>query len=347
MPSEPLPTAWGGPPARALVRSAAEDFQVDEELGFAPDGQGQHLLLRIRKRDINSEWLARRLARVAGVAPRSVGFAGLKDRRAVTTQWFSIDLAGEAEPDWSELESERIRILQVARHRRKLRRGSLAGNRFSLVLRQVEGDRGALEQRLHRIAAEGVPNYFGPQRFGRGGENLQRAAALFRGELRGAGRHRRGLYLSAARSLLFNRVLAVRVEQGSWREALEGEALLLAGTRSFFVAERLDEAIRRRVAAGDLLPSAPLWGEGDSPARGSAAALEREALEGYQEWCRGLKLAGLRQERRALCLRPERLAWEWLEEGSLRLDFFLPAGGYATVLIRELVEPGLESSAGW
>ncbi len=339
MESSLLPRAWGGPLGSAVLRSRPEDFQVDEDLGFSPDGEGQHLLLRIRKRDANTQWVARRLARLAGVPLKAIGFAGLKDRHAVTTQWFSIDLAGKPEPDWEVLETEGIRVLEVARHGRKLRRGALRGNRFTLLLRELQGEREAIGQRLHLLAEKGVPNYFGEQRFGRNDTNLRQAAALFKGELRVRDRHRRGLYLSAARSLLFNRVLAWRVSKGCWRRALPGEVVLLSGSRSFFTVEALDEAIERRLAEGDLLPSGPLWGRGTSPARGEALALERAALQGCETLCKGLESAGMRQERRALCSRPEGLSWEWIGSDRLRLDFRLPAGEYATTLLRELVEP--------
>ncbi len=333
---EDPPRAWGTPPAVAVLRQKPDDFRVDEELGFSPDGEGQHLFLRICKRDSNTQWVARQLARVARVPLKAVGYAGLKDRRAVTSQWFSLDLAGKAEPDWGMLESDGIRLLEKVRHGRKLRRGSLAGNRFTLVLRALEGDREAVEQRLRRIEREGVPNYFGEQRFGRDGANLQQALALFQGEIRIRDRHRRGICLSAARSMLFNRVLGRRVEAACWQHVLPGEAVMLAGSRSFFSMADLTSDIERRVAEGDLLPSAPLWGRGDSPAQGEALALEKAALEGLEAWCRGLEAAGLRQERRATLLRPQRFSWEWLGKGALRLRFFLPAGGYATAVVREL-----------
>ncbi len=337
MESSALPWAWGGPVASAVLRSCAEDFQVEEELGFSPDGEGQHLLLRIRKRDTNTQWVARQIAHVAGVPSRAVGYAGLKDRHAETSQWFSVDLAGRSEPDWSALDSETLSVLEKVRHRKKLRRGTLKGNRFTLTLRQLYGDRASVEERLRQIREKGVPNYFGEQRFGHKGTNLQRALALFRGELRVRDRHLRGLYLSAARSLLFNRVLAVRVSKGCWQTALPGEALILAGSRSFFTLEEFSAEIRRRLSEGDLLPSGPLWGKGTLPSKDDARALEEGALQEFEIWLKGLESAGLKQERRALCLNPERFSWEWLSDEDVRLRFFLPAGGYATTVLRELV----------
>lgn len=339
MESNQLPHAWGRPAIMAVVRGTPEDFQVDEELGFPPDGQGQHVLLRIRKRNTNTQWLARQLARFAGIPLRDVGFAGLKDRCAVTTQWFSLDLAGKEEPDWCSLDLEDIQIIDVARHGRKLRRGALRGNRFILQLHRIEGDTGELERRLHLVRQQGVPNYFGEQRFGRGGSNLVQAEAMFSGEIRVKDRHRRGLYLSAARSLLFNRILAERVKTASWRNVLPGEVVMLSGSRSFFTVEVLSAEIEQRLASGDILPTAPLWGRGLSTAQAAALALETEVLSAFRSWCDGLESAGLKQERRPLLLQPADLVWEWTGEETLRMSFFLSAGSYATSVLRELVVP--------
>ena len=337
MPISHLPYAWGAPDITAAIRSTPEDFKVDEELGFPPDGEGQHVLLRIRKRNTNTQWLACQLARMAGVAARDVGFAGLKDRCAVTSQWFSVDLAGKTAPDWSIIDSDNIRILEVARHGRKLRRGNLIGNSFSLLLRNISGDAEILEHRLQKIADKGIPNYFGEQRFGHDGGNLIRAAAMFSGENRVKDRHKKGLYLSAARSLLFNQILARRVSDDTWRKVLPGEVLMLAGSRSFFVADIVSKEIEQRLYSGDILPTAPLWGRGLSAAQDQALALEKETLLEFQSWCDGLESAGLKQERRPLQLLPKNVNWDILPTNSLCLGFFLPAGSYATVVLRELV----------
>lgn len=331
------PRALGTPEATARVRASAEDFRVDELREGAAEGEGEHLLLHIRKRNRNTEEVARALARQAGVRARDVAYCGLKDRVAVTTQWFSVWLPGQADPDWSPLLGDDLELLSQARSRRKLQRGGLRGNRFTLVLRAVEGERSALEQRLARVAAEGVPNYFGEQRFGRDGGNLSAAAAMFDGR-RVKDRHRRGLYLSAARAFLFNTVLAERVRAQNWRQALPGEALQLAGSRSFFIAESLDEEIAERLASGDVLPSGPLWGRGGLPSQGVAERVEVSALAPFEAFRQGLEEAGLKQERRALRLAIEDLQWDWLPGGrDLQLRFSLPAGCYATAVLRELV----------
>ncbi|HEY0633738.1 MAG TPA: tRNA pseudouridine(13) synthase TruD [Gammaproteobacteria bacterium] len=330
--------AAGTPLVSGVMRALPEDFAVDEVLGFEPDGEGEHVLIHIRKRNTNTEWLAKQLARFAGVKPMDVSYAGLKDRHAVTTQWFSIGLAGKPQPDWKAIENDDIQVLQVARHRRKLRRGALKGNRFRLHITQLLGELSGLEERLQRVAKEGVPNYFGEQRFGFDHDNLRRADAMFRGELHERDRHKRGLYLSAARSYLFNEVLSRRVGDGTWSLPLPGEALMLAGSHSFFVADEIDATILARIEEGDIHPSGPLWGRGELATHNDARELEQEVLARYNDWCASLEKAGLEQERRALRLLVQDLSWIIdAEQRVLTLSFMLDAGSYATTVLRELV----------
>lgn len=329
--------AYGEPGCHGIIRTTPEDFQVDEVLGYEPDGSGNHAFLHIKKRNTNTDWLARRLAEFAAVEPKEVGYAGLKDRHAVTTQYFSVNLSGRNEPDWSQLNSDEIEILSVTRHSRKLQRGGLRANRFVIIVRKLEGDCAGLEERLQRIESEGVPNYFGEQRFGRDGNNLLMAEKLFSGESEERDRHKRGLYLSAARSWLFNRVLSQRVTEGSWLQALPGEALIQPSSRSALSLRVISSEIQERIDKGFLQPSAPLWGRGNTTALGEAAQLESDALAGEALLMKGLSQAGLDQERRALRLRAKDLSWQRLHEGALQLRFTLPSGSYATALLRELL----------
>ena len=331
------PRAWGGPLPRGVMRATPGDFQVREQLNFTPDRAGVHVLVKIRKRGVNTEWVARRLAALAGVKRHAIGYAGLKDRHAVTDQWFSVDLSGREEPGWRRLESEEITVLEVTRHTRKLRQGAVAANAFQVTLRGVTGDTGTLEARLQCIADEGVPNYFGEQRFGR--DNLERARAMFRGEIKVRDRFKRGIYLSAARALLFNRVLARRVEAGAWNRILPGDALILHGSNSFFVCEEKD-ALQERLQIGDIHPSGPLWGRGELPCKGDAAALENTALAGDGLWRKGLEEAGLKQQRRSLRVIPREMTWHMPSAQVLRMRFILPAGSYATAVLREVVAAG-------
>lgn len=330
--------ASGKPTVSGVARALPEDFVVEEVLGFEPDGEGEHILIHIRKRNTNTEWLAKQLARFAGVKPMDVSYAGLKDRHAITTQWFSIGLAGKPEPDWKAMENDDIQVLHVARHRRKLRRGALKGNRFRLHITKLNGELAGLEERLQRVTRDGVPNYFGAQRFGFDQDNLRRADALLRGELYERDRHKRGLYLSAARSYLFNEILSRRVDDGSWNQPLPGEALMLAGSHSFFVSDVIDETIVTRIEQGDIHPSGPLWGRGELASRGEARQLEEMLLAPHGGWCAGLEKAGLEQERRALRLPVRDLSWIIdAEQRVLTLSFMLEAGSYATTVLRELV----------
>lgn len=330
-----LPYAFGGPPVKGRLRVRPEDFQVDEDLGFEPSGDGEHALLQIRKRNANTQWVATRLAEFAGVRPVAVGYAGLKDRRAVTTQWFSVQLPGREDPSWQDLGEEGVEVLQAQRHGRKLRPGSLRGNRFAILVRDVEGAGEDLEARLRTIADAGVPNYFGAQRFGRNASNLERAQALFDG--RRLGRRDRAMALSAARSWLFNLVLAERVEQGTWDRPLPGDLVMLDGSHSIFPAQEPDALLESRCAAHDLHPTGPLWGRGEPGTSGECRALEEGVLASWAHWRAGLERAGLRQERRALRAPVRDLRWDVPEAGSLRLQFSLDRGSYATAVLRELV----------
>lgn len=329
-----LPFAFGAAPLTARLRVAPEDFIVEEILGYDTDGVGEHALLWVEKRGANTDWVARELARFAEVPPVNVGYAGLKDRHAVTRQAFSVQLPGRPDPDWSTFPHAEVKVLAATRHGRKLKRGALRGNRFVLTLREVQGEREAAERVLQQIAARGVPNYFGEQRFGREGGNLAQARAMFAG--RRMDRDKRSILLSAARSQIFNSVLAVRVEQGTWDTALPGEIWSLAGSRSWFGPEPFDAALAGRLAQGDIHPSGPLWGEGEPPSADVVGALERQVAAQYADLAEGLVKARMEQERRALRLMPRDLRWRWLDDATLELAFELPAGAYATVVVREL-----------
>lgn len=334
--TDDLPTAHGPAVLRAHIRTRPEDFFVEEIAGFEPSGAGEHLLLTIEKRGMNTAFAVKRIAAWAGVGEMAIGYAGLKDRHAVTRQRISVHLPKKVAPDLALLQSDDLRVLEHHWHSRKLPRGALAANRFVLVLRDVKGDRVAIEARLQAIAAQGVPNYFGEQRFGRGGDNVAQALAMFRG--RRVAREKRGLLLSAARSELFNRVLAARVRSATWNRPLDGEVWMLDGRRSVFGPEAMTEDLLRRLEAFDIHPTGPLWGRGELRTQDAAAACEEAALTGGDAPAlrRGLEKAGLEQERRALRLRPAGLEWSWHADDTLEISFALPAGTYATSVLAEL-----------
>jgi tRNA pseudouridine13 synthase len=343
LPDDPvrdLPFAHGGPVLEGLLRLRPEDFVVEEVLGYGPSGEGEHVWIRLRKRRRNTLEVARALAGLAGVPVSAVGFAGLKDREALTTQHFSVQLPGRQEPDWNLLADADLELLEVQRHHRKIRRGSLRGNRFRLRIGQVAGDRDLAEAQLLRIAQAGVPNYFGEQRFGRGGENLPRAARLLRGEVRVKGREQRGLLLSAARSHLFNQVLAARVAGGTWDKSLAGDVLQLAGSERQFMFDPEDATLAQRIAQLDVHPGGPLCGRAGHALQPAldALALEQAVLADWSDWIAGLERLGVEADRRPLRLVVGDMAWDWAD-GALQLAFELPAGAYATAVARELLSP--------
>ncbi|MEH6635768.1 MAG: tRNA pseudouridine(13) synthase TruD [Halioglobus sp.] len=334
----PRPRAWGDLPGSALIRCSPEDFVVSEQLGFVPSGEGEHVFLRLQKRQLNSMELLERVSALSGVAPRDIGMSGLKDRNAITRQWFSVGLAGRAEPDWGQLESSAdVQVLEVARHSRKLRRGVHKANRFSLVLREVQGERTALEDRLQLLRAEGVPNYFGEQRFGRGGSTLDQARRWMSGN-RKISRTKRSLYLSALRSCLFNTLLAARVETADWNHVLSGDVCILQGTRSLFTCEHADEQSRERASLGDIHPGLPLWGRGLSSAGNDRQRQQAICLEQHADICEFLVAAGLDMSWRPARMLADDFCWQFCDDGNLQLDFALGAGSYATALLAELVQ---------
>ncbi|MEA5669063.1 tRNA pseudouridine(13) synthase TruD [Stenotrophomonas sp. MH1] len=331
-----LPLAFGAPLLTASIRSTPEDFQVDELPAFEATGEGEHLLLDIRKRGANTVAVAKQLAQWAGLPEMAVSYAGQKDRHAVTTQRFSVHLPRRVAPDLAALASDDVQVLASTWHNRKLQRGALAGNRFKLVLRDLQGDAAAIDERLRLIAARGLPNWFGEQRFGRDGGNVPAALQMFAG--RRVRKDQRSMLLSAARSALFNRVLAARVEQGNWDTPLDGEVWMLDGSRSVFGPEPMSDVLAKRLARFDIHPSAPLWGVGELRSTDAARALEEQALSDDQALAlrAGLEEAGLKQERRALRLRPALMQHQWLAADVLELSFALPPGCYATAVLHEL-----------
>lgn len=305
-----FPRAYGELTATAIFREQPEDFQVDEDLGFAPAGSGEHVFLHVRKKGENTAWVAEKIATLAGVNVNDVGYCGRKDRHAITTQWFSVYLPKGPEPIWESINSDSIQLLSASRHQQKLRRGDHQQNHFVICLRNLKiDDRELLEQKIEKVFSNGVPNYFGEQRFGRGGNNLVEAQAILVDGKRYRDKQKRGLMLSAARSFLFNQVLAARVVADNWSQCLDGDV--------------------------ERFPTGPLWGRGRSLVTGQLAELEQQVLDSWREWCNGLEHAGLSQERRALQLIPHNAAYQW-HSGHLLLKFSLDAGEFATAILREL-----------
>ncbi len=339
------PRAHGAPLPSAAFKTQPEDFRVEEQLSFEPSGEGPHWLLRVEKRAANTRWVAAQIARLAKASAADVGYAGLKDRHAIAVQWFSVPAAGTDAGHWSAVRTEEFRVLDVRANTRKLKRGALTGNRFRIRLHGVSWSREQLDLKLALLRSHGVPNYFGPQRFGRDGYNLDRVAAWVQSGRAPRGRAERGFALSAARALLFNAVLARRVEAGDWSQLAPGDIASLDGSGSHFPiplagdAPRADEELRRRLEAFDIHPSGPLWGRGEPETLGRARAHELAAAEQFADVAQLLAGANLDQERRSLRCPVRDLEVE-ADAGTLTFSFTLGRGQFATAVLREICELG-------
>jgi tRNA pseudouridine13 synthase len=343
------PRAHGPPLPHAEFKSQPEDFRVEEELSFVPSGSGPHWLLRVEKRAANTRWVAGELARRVRVPVHNVGYAGLKDRQAVTVQWFSVPASPHMTADaWCGVRSDEFRVLDAHANGRKLKRGALVGNRFWIRLHHAAWSPEQLNLKLERIRELGVPNYFGPQRFGRDGRNLDRAAQWARTSQAPRGRTEREFALSASRSLLFNAVLARRVAAGDWCRLMPGDVASLDGSASHFGVSVLDEELQARLASFDIHPSGVLCGRGVPATQWEPLALEKAVAHEFTEVAQLLESVGLDQERRALRCAVRDLRAE-VEAGTVTLSFRLGRGQYATAVLREICElkasPEFDSSA--
>jgi tRNA pseudouridine13 synthase len=334
-----VPRAFGAPLGRGRLRVEPEDFIVEEDLGFEPSGSGAHVLVRVRKRGANTEWVAREIAKAAGCRGHDVGFAGLKDRHAVTTQWFSVPsprgaaYVGDMVAALSTVKGDGFEVLEAHPHAKKLPRGALAGNRFVIRVRDIEVADDAIAARVEAIARRGLPNFFGPQRFGREGANLGRISS----DLSSVQPRERTYVLSAARSLVFNAVLAERVKDGSWCQLEAGDVANLDGSGSVFAVEAVDDLLRDRVAALDVHPTGPMWGEGELMSHQRVLELEQRVAALFPDPCALVVAAGMKQERRALRLGVRELGWR-REGADVVVSFWLTKGSFATTVVGEIFE---------
>ncbi|WP_439257366.1 tRNA pseudouridine(13) synthase TruD [Lonepinella sp. BR2271] len=321
------------PKQTARLKAEYADFVVKEQLGYDMSGDGEFVAVNVRKTNANTLFVGEKLATFCGVHVRNMSYAGLKDRHAVTEQWFSIQMPGKPTPDFRQFQLEGVEILAVTRHHRKIRIGSLDGNHFEILLRHVvETDE--LTQRLENLKQQGFPNYFMEQRFGRDGHNLTQARRLAKGEIQVKDRKKRSFYLSAARSEIFNLVVSKRIEMGVANQVLPQDIVQLKGSQSWFVAEQNDDlsALQVRLKNQDILLTAPLIGEQPQP----ACELENAVLAEHVELQHFMQQERVKPARRPLLMQAQELSWQFVENG-LKLSFYLPAGSYATALVRELV----------
>ena len=327
----------GKPQGTGQLKASPEDFLVVEDLGFEPDGEGEHILVRILKNGCNTRFVADALAKFLKIHAREVSFAGQKDKHAVTEQWLCARVPGNTMPDLSQFQLEGCQVLEYARHKRKLRLGALKGNQFTLVLREVSG-RDDVETRLQAIAERGVPNYFSAQRFGIGGSNLLGALRWAESGAPVRDRNKRSFWLSAARSALFNQIVSERLKKPDFNQVVDGDALQLAGRGSWFVATDEEQAVlQARVDARELMITAALPGSGDWGTQRTALEFEQTVLAEEMALQSLLQREKVEAARRAMLLYPQQLSWNWWDDVTVELRFWLPAGSFATSVVRELI----------
>lgn len=333
-----LPRVNSLPTITGTIRSHFSDFEVTEQLSFEPCGEGEHLFLYIEKQSCNSQWVADELQKYFKLRSQDIGYAGKKDRASISRQWFSCHLPGKNnEIDNAvidALNNDSFKVLKFTRHNKKLRKGVIKNNHFKIKVSQLSGkvDKNTLEN----IQKQGFPNYFGYQRFGFNGNNLIKALQLFNNEIRVRSRNKKGLYFSAARSFLFNLMVAERIKQHRWAHILTGDCLTLAGSQSYFLCPQPDDELTGRLENGDLNISGLLVGSQPSQASAEALAIEAAVLEQHPQWLNSLTKAGLQTGRRAIRVIPENIKYQQNENNSLTIEFSLPAGSFATSLLREL-----------
>ena len=339
----------GKPKSTGVIKVKQQDFCVFEQLPFVPCGEGEHLFIHIRKIGANTVFVARELAKYFKVKEQLVSYAGLKDRFAVTEQWFGIHVPGKQEFDLTDLSIEGVEVISFKRHNKKLRTGALTGNRFELIIRDVTNLKG-LYERWEKIVSNGVPNYFGEQRFGIDGGNINAALSLFSGT-KVKDKKKRGMYLSAARSCIFNDIINERIQNNTFDTLAIGDVVMLAGTQSVFCLEEVDQVIKQRLNDKDIDITAPMWGSGELMTQAQPKIFEQHIADKHPEFSQGLPRFGLKQERRRIRLVIENADIEVLSQNgvvndknedstlpTIKVSFTLAAGSYATTVLRELID---------
>lgn len=322
------------PKQTALLKAECEDFIVWEHLGYDFTGDGEFVLVQVRNRNCNSLFVGEKLAQFVGISAKQMSYAGLKDRHAITEQWFCLHMPGQDTPDFSQFRLEGVEIIAVTRHQRKLRIGSLAGNYFELLLRNVV-ENAEIKVRLETAKIFGVPNYFMEQRFGRNGDNLTQAIRWAKGEIKVKDRHKRSFYLSAARSAIFNYFVSTRLQQATCQQVQQGDILQLVGSNSWFVVTANEDLaeLQQRLLQADVVLTAPLIGE---DVQNLTEFEQQNLLAEHQALLHLMQQQRVKTARRAMLVVPQDFTWQFEPQG-LRLKFYLPAGSYATAVVRELV----------
>ncbi|HHL3491671.1 TPA: tRNA pseudouridine(13) synthase TruD [Legionella pneumophila] len=331
------PRAYGIPNSTATFKLFPEDFQVNELFEGQFSGEGEHIVLKIEKKGLTTEEVVKSLARLINKPIKLISYAGLKDKQALTTQWLSIHAPGEIINGIETLEAPGWKILECTRHNKKLRPGFLSGNHFTITLRHVS-DREDLIHRIEQVKLKGVPNYFGEQRFGRDGGNLIKAEEMLVQGRKVKDKFLKGMYFSAARSWLYNLILSRRVKDSSWNQPLLGDVMQLSGSNSIFVTDKnMDEQLLKRISEKDISPACPLPGKSKNLVKGRALQIINEVYAEWSSWLDGLEKNGLEEAWRANILHAKHIEYT-IKQDTVELSFILPAGAYATVILRELVQ---------
>lgn len=338
----------------ANFKSTPHDFIVEENMDITHSEEGEHLWLYVCKIGMNTAFVAELLAKWANIPLRDVGYSGLKDRHAKTYQWFSLRLPQKTLPETDPLSiitshlhnGEALTIIRQHWHHKKLGRGTHKSNTFTITLNNVIGDKNTIKAQLSLIAKIGVPNYFGQQRFGINDNNIHKTKQFFEKILashrpykpskKDINRH--SLYVSTAKSLIFNALLSQRVKLNNWDKAVKGDVFNLDGTNSIFCTS-IDEEIICRVQQKDIHPTAPLFGTGEIKNSDESWAIYQTTLNqpSFEVFKQGLLKVGTKLTYRPLRLHPQNLSWQW-HDGSLTLRFCLPSGTFATSVLFALCD---------
>ncbi len=316
---------WRENRATGIFKKLPEDFVVHEVLDWDFTGQGEHIFLQIEKTGCNTTWVAKQLARFYGVPPRDVSYSGLKDRHAVTTQYFSVRVPGVKAGQYDIPQHDEYRVVSHVLHHKKLKRGNHRYNDFIIRLRDVTGDTKLIDKRLRFIRDKGCPNFFDSQRFGRENNNLARLMAWITGEIELRKRDEKSIVLSALRASIFNRQLGERVENKTWKQIVAGDRVILDGSHSHFIPECVDEEIAQRAADKDIHPAGILVGAE------SDFCEKSEMLETL------MRREHLKEDYRPLRLNIKNLNWR--QEGKdYIIRMRLPSGAYASGVIKQVFD---------
>jgi tRNA pseudouridine13 synthase len=332
---EALVYPYGAALIGGVIKSRPQDFEVFEELGFEPSGEGEHLFLQVEKSGLSTPELVERISRDYSIHPRHIGYSGMKDKNALTTQWLSLHLPGQ-KIDPAAADGDGYRVLRALRNRSKLRRGSHKSNFFRILIREVDDLPAVSSEQLQALGSLGMANYFGAQRFGRHQDNVEQALKQLAGTR--LKRTRRGILLSSLRSFLFNQVLTRRIAQGYWTKPIEGDVFMLRGSHSIF-SEAIDVTLLQRFASLDIASTASLYGSGQNQLSGDALQIEQQVFAEYAEITDCLDAQGARLQMRPLRVAVEELEYELdAATRTLQLQLRLPAGSYLTTLLAHFMQ---------